>query len=103
MLVEYKEGDDLGKIINENQKVIIQYGAPWCGNCRMTKPKFKQLAEQYSDTLFVMVDAEKFPEAREYGTVKNLPVFTTYKNGTQVENIQLNRPSGIEAIVNNIQ
>lgn len=103
MLLEFNESHDLGKLIEENQKVVIQYGATWCGNCRITKPKFKQLATQYEDTLFVMVDAEKYPEAREYGTVQNLPVFTTYKNGERVENIFTSKPNTIEPLVQNIQ
>ena len=39
-------GDTLQQIIQENDKVMVQYGATWCGNCRIMKPKFKKLAAE---------------------------------------------------------
>lgn len=100
-LVDLKDGN-LGELIENNQKVIIQFGASWCGNCRITKPKFKTLATQYEDVLFVLVDAEKNPQAREYGDVSNLPTFTTYKNGVLVDNLVNGKATQIESLVKNI-
>jgi thiol-disulfide isomerase/thioredoxin len=40
MFLELTE-DKLQEIINSNAKVMVQYGASWCGNCRIMKPKFK--------------------------------------------------------------
>ena len=37
--------DNLNEIINNNKKVIVQYGAAWCGACRIIKPKFQALEE----------------------------------------------------------
>jgi thiol-disulfide isomerase/thioredoxin len=36
--------DNLNEIISNNETVIVQYSASWCGNCRIMKPKFKKLA-----------------------------------------------------------
>ena len=36
--------DNLGEVLSSNKKVMVQYGATWCGNCRLTKPKFKRLS-----------------------------------------------------------
>ncbi len=41
MFLELTE-DKLQEIINSNAKVMVQYGASWCGNCRIMKPKFKK-------------------------------------------------------------
>ena len=68
-------GDTLQQIIQENDKVMVQYGATWCGNCRIMKPKFKKLAAENEDIPFYYVDAEKFPESRKLATVDNLPTF----------------------------
>jgi len=32
--------DTLQEEIESNEKVIVQYSAGWCGNCRIMKPKF---------------------------------------------------------------
>ena len=72
-------GDTLQQIVQENDKVMVQYGATWCGNCRIMKPKFKKLAAENEDIPFYYVDAEKFPESRKLATVDNLPTFAAFE------------------------
>ena len=55
MLTELTE-DKLSQIVSENPKVVVQYMATWCGNCRIMKPKFKKLASENDDMEFVLVD-----------------------------------------------
>lgn len=73
--------DNLDTIFRSSEKVMVQYGAAWCGNCKITKPKFKRMAEENPDITFVYVDAEKFPGSRKYAEVSNLPTFAGFVNG----------------------
>ena len=41
MLQEIKD-DSLQDLVASEAKVIVQYSAGWCGNCRIMKPKFKK-------------------------------------------------------------
>jgi thiol-disulfide isomerase/thioredoxin len=69
-------GDDtLAQIVNDNEIVMVQYGASWCGNCRIMKPKFKKLAAENEEIPFFYVDAEKLTESRQLAKVDNLPHF----------------------------
>ena len=70
MLQELSQ-DNLGEIVSGSQKVAVQYSATWCGNCRIMKPKFKELASENEDVVFVIADAEKFPESRKFADVSN--------------------------------
>jgi len=45
MFTELTE-DHLDQLLANNPKVMVQYGATWCGNCKITKPKFKRMAEE---------------------------------------------------------
>lgn len=76
--------DNLNEIIESNDKVMVQYGATWCGQCRMVKPKFKKLANQTEGVKFLYVDAEEFPNSRKMANVKNLPTFAGFKDGKLV-------------------
>ena len=40
------ESDNLQDVVNQNQKVAVQFSASWCGNCRIMKPKFKKLSSE---------------------------------------------------------
>ena len=83
--------DNLNEIISNNETVIVQFSASWCGNCRIMKPKFKKLASENETVEFLMVDAEKYPESRKMATVDNLPTFATFKNGIFINQVQTNK------------
>lgn len=76
--------DNLGEVLKQSEKVVVQYGAGWCGNCRLIKPKFKKLSAEYPEISFYYVDAEKFPGSREFAKIENLPTFAGFKNAELV-------------------
>ena len=91
--------DNLKELLNQNSKVMVQYGATWCGNCKITKPKFKRFAREYEDILFVYVDAEKFPESRRMANVNNLPTFAAFRDSLLVKEAQGNKIETIEQVL----
>jgi thiol-disulfide isomerase/thioredoxin len=91
--------DKLQDVIAENQRVVVQFSASWCGNCRLIKPKFRRLSEENQSAAFVYVDAEKFPESRKLANVTNLPTFAIYHNGVIVKQIQTNKEENLKELV----
>ena len=83
--------DTLQEEIQNNEKVIVQYSAGWCGNCRIMKPKFKKMSLENENMHFLMVDAEKNPNSRKLANVSNLPTFAFFKNGKLVNELQTNK------------
>ena len=83
--------DTLHEEIESNEKVIVQYSAGWCGNCRIMKPKFKKMSSENENMHFLMVDAEKNPNSRKLANVSNLPTFAFFKNGKLVKEVQTNK------------
>jgi len=94
--------DNLNEIISNNETVIVQYSASWCGNCRIMKPKFKKLASENETVEFLMVDAEKCPESRKMATVDNLPTFATFKNGIFINQVQTNKFDLLKELVDEV-
>ena len=94
--------DNLNEIISNNETVIVQYSASWCGNCRIMKPKFKKLATEHDQVKFVIVDAEKFPESRKLADVSNLPTFATFKNGIFINQVQTNKFDLLKELVDEV-
>ena len=68
-MLQELEKDNLNEIVSDNDTVVVQYMAGWCGNCRLMKPKFKKLASENENAKFILVDAEKYPESRKLATV----------------------------------
>ncbi|ESU28285.1 thioredoxin [Flavobacterium limnosediminis JC2902] len=101
MLIELNE-DTLQNIVDSNEKVVVQFSASWCGNCRIMKPKFKKLATENENLAFVLVDAENSPESRKLANVSNLPTFATFVNGKLVNETQTNKAEVLTELVNEI-
>lgn len=99
MYTELNE-DSLHNIVSENETVMVQYGASWCGNCRIMKPKFKKLASENEEIPFLYVDAEKLPESRKLAKVDNLPTFAVFKNGELVDQVQSNQAESLINLFN---
>ncbi len=101
IMIELQE-DQLDKIVSENDKVVVQYGAGWCGNCRIIKPKFKRLSGETEGVEFVYVDAEKYPNSRNLAEVKNLPTFAGFKGGKLVSQAAGNKIDAVKDVLNEV-
>jgi len=101
MFQELKE-DTLKDVVDGNEKVVVQYAASWCGNCRLMKPKFKKLAGENEDIPFILIDAEKNPESRKLANVNNLPTFAIFENGEFKNQVQTNKFESLKELVDEI-
>lgn len=101
MLIELNE-DTLTTLISENEKVVVQFSASWCGNCRIMKPKFKKMATENESITFVIVDAENSPQSRKLADVSNLPTFATFLNGELVNQTQTNKQEVLSELIKEI-
>jgi thioredoxin 1 len=101
-MLQELEKDNLQEIIAENERVIVQYGATWCGNCRIMKPKMKRLSNDFGNIKFLYVDAEKLPGSRKLAEVTNLPTFAAFKGGKLISQTQTNKEEILKSLINEI-
>jgi len=102
MFLELTE-DNLQQYLADHSKVMVQYAASWCGNCRIMKPKFKKLAAENEEVAFLIVDAEKYPNSRKFANVDNLPTFAAFENGALVDQVQTNKVEGLTELFTKIK
>lgn len=101
-MLQELENDNLSDIVNNNEIVLVQYSATWCGNCKIMKPKFKKLASDNEQIPFVIADAERFPQSRQLANVDNLPTFAAFKNGELVSQVQTNKFDPLIELLNEV-
>ena len=101
MLVELTS-DNLAELIQANKKVVVQFSASWCGNCRIMKPKFKKLASEREDLTFVIADAEQFPESSKLANVTNLPTFAAFVDGELLKDVQTNKQEVLNELIDEV-
>ena len=74
--------DNFAEVIENNDIVIVDFWAPWCGPCRMVEPIVEKLAHELSGRLRVVkVNVDQNPIiAQRYG-IQSIPTMMVVKNG----------------------
>lgn len=81
------------KVRLADRPVILEFGAPWCGPCRMLEPILVEIAEDYAGRVgFYSVDVDQNPElAMTYG-VMGVPTLILFSEGQPVARLTGYRP-----------
>jgi thioredoxin 1 len=83
-IYEIENKNILNKMIDAceeaNKLLIIKVSAVWCGPCQAVKPKYKELAEQYPNTVFTTFDVDAQEELAELFNISSMPTFIVIKD-----------------------
>lgn len=71
--------DSLKQIIENNQIVIIDFWAVWCGPCKRFAPIFEGVAAKHSDIKFVKVNTDENPDLANMFEVRSIPTLAVVK------------------------
>lgn len=72
---------DFQQIIEEEDTVLVDFHADWCGPCQMMAPMIDEIAKETDDTI-AKVDVDEIPGiATEYG-IRAIPSFLLFQDGT---------------------
>lgn len=100
-MIELTE-DNLQQYVSDNQKVVVQFGASWCGACKVMKPQVKKLSAANEDVVFIYADAEKFVESRGITVVRNLPTFVGFVGGELIAKSVGSKREALSELVDNV-
>lgn len=64
--------------------VLVDFFATWCGPCKMMHPVLESVAESRSDVKIAKLDVDECEDlARRYG-VMSIPTLILFKNGQKI-------------------
>ena len=79
---------ELKEKLNNGEKVIVEFWAPWCGPCRMLKPVFERVASSNkTDVQMYTMNIDEGNNkdiASQYG-IRSIPAIKSF-NGSEVIN-----------------
>lgn len=67
------------KIITENNMVIIDFWASWCGPCRAFAPTFEAVSEDNPDVVFAKVNTEEQTELAGHFGIRSIPTLAIFR------------------------
>ena len=76
--IELTEGS-FEQTITDNDIVLVDFWAAWCGPCRMFAPIFQDAAEQHPDVVFGKVDTEAEQGLAGAAGITSIPTLMAFK------------------------
>ncbi len=76
--VELNE-ETLEKTIVENDIVIIDFWAPWCGPCKSFGPIYEEVSEKHPDIVFAKVNTEAEQAIGAHFQIRSIPTLMIFR------------------------
>lgn len=76
--------DNFSETYENNDIVIVDFWAPWCGPCLNFIPTFEKVSEEYPDVVFAKVNTEIEQEIAQHYMIRSVPTIMVLREGYEV-------------------
>ena len=71
--------DNFESTVTENDTVIVDFWASWCGPCMQFGPTFEEVSEEHPDIVFAKVNTEEQQELAQYFSIQSIPTLMVFR------------------------
>ena len=72
--------DTFENTILENETVIVDFWAEWCGPCKMFAPTFETVSSEHPEIVFAKVDTEDQQELASNFNIRSIPTLMIFRD-----------------------
>lgn len=72
--------------INDNEIVLVDFWASWCGPCKQFAPTFSASSDKHPDVVYAKVDTEAEQQLAAAADIRSIPTLMAFKKGKLVFN-----------------
>jgi|SRR5579875_2353163 len=86
--MEQITSNDRYREVTQNGRVMVEFYANWCPDCRRIEPYFDEWEAKYKDSFsMVRVNRDELPDLGEELQILGIPTFIAYDNGKEVKRL----------------
>ena len=71
--------ENFNETIENNDVVVVDFWAPWCGPCRMFAPTFEAVSEQHPNVVFAKLNTEDQQELAASFNIRSIPTLMVFR------------------------
>ena len=71
--------DNFEQTVLNNDLVILDFWAPWCGPCQGFAPVYEEISEKYADVVFAKVNTEEEQELAGHFQIRSIPTLMVFR------------------------
>ena len=86
--------ENFEETVTQNDFVIIDFWAPWCGPCRSFAPIFEKVSEDHPNVLFAKVNTEEEREIAAHFQIRSIPTLMIFREKIIIFSEAGARPEG---------
>jgi len=79
-----KKIEDFQERWKKSEKLVVKFGAKWCGPCKMLDPMMERLSKEYEDIVFIDcdIDGKEMMTLSDMMNIRGVPTILFVRNGT---------------------
>ena len=75
--------------VSQNNLLLVDFWAEWCGPCKSMHPIFSRMAKKYEQVRFARVNVDNSQDVAKKFNVQSIPTFIMFKNGQVAQQMVL--------------
>ena len=82
------DGDFQAEVLENEEPVLVDFWAPWCGPCGVVSPVLVEMADERDNLRIVKVNIDENQQTAMNYQILAIPTMVLFRNGQEAKRIQ---------------